>query len=149
MASVQLGLMSVLRSARSADYDPSHLSLKVAIWFNYAGIYLAIGTTLSAMYVLQWAAELTTKACSSAKVDLHSTPAQRLQGKLLPGDYLNKSLNPLHHVVRKVSGTSHNAPLSSHREAVYLVVVGRVWSVGLPSLTSVPQWSVLLPTVHG
>jgi len=50
MASAQLGLMSVLRSARSADYDPSRLSWKVAVWLNYAGIYLTVGATLSAMY---------------------------------------------------------------------------------------------------
>ena len=88
MASAQVGLMSPLRSARSADYDPSRLSWQVAIWFNYAGIYLAVGATLSAMYVLQWAAELTSEARLLAKVNPYSLPAQYLQGKLIPGYYL-------------------------------------------------------------
>lgn len=87
MAGVQANLISILSDARKADDNPSRISWQVAVWFNYAGIYVNVGATLSAVYVIQWAAELTTEARTLAMRDPHSLPAHHRQGKILPEEY--------------------------------------------------------------
>ena len=86
MASIQASLIPVLSEARKGN--PNSRSWQAAVWFNYAGIYVDVGATLSAVYVIQWAAELTTEARTLVMENPHSMPAQVLQGKLLPQKYL-------------------------------------------------------------
>jgi hypothetical protein len=85
LAGVQASLTSILSGARGNDDD---IAWKVAVWFNYAGIYFDVGATLSAVYVVQWAAGFTADARTLAKEHIDSLPAQVLRGKLLKKDFL-------------------------------------------------------------
>ena len=88
MAGVQANLIPVLDGARKLDDNPHSGSWQAIVCLNYAGIYVNVGATLSAVYVIQWAAELTTVARTLAMKSQHSMPALLRQGKSLDEKYL-------------------------------------------------------------
>ena len=97
MAGVQASLIPVF-NPKGGDI-PNSGSRRAIVWLNYAGIYVNVGATLSAVYVIQWAAELTTVARTLAMRSPHSIPALLLQGKSLEEKYLmgQSEMELLHH----------------------------------------------------